>query len=131
MKFSAKLFLENGDDYVLGPGRIELLRAIQERGSLRKAAEKLGMSYRWAWGRLKNAEKDLQVSLLVRTEEAIGGRPKVLTPEAHAILAWFAETEATVQRALDEASTNKPSFLHDVPPAAPKPAKGKVRVVLD
>lgn len=131
MKLSAKLFLENGDDYVLGPGRLELLRAVQELGSLRKAAEKLGMSYRWAWGRLKNAEKDLQVPLLVRTEEAIGGRPKVLTPEAHAILAWFADTEARIARVLGGAGAGKPSFLRDVPPPPPKPTKGKVRVVLD
>ncbi len=34
----------------LGAGRAQLLRLIDERGSLRKAAAEFGMSYRNAWG---------------------------------------------------------------------------------
>jgi molybdate transport system regulatory protein len=33
----------------LGPGKIELLEAIAEKGSLTHAAASLGMSYRYAW----------------------------------------------------------------------------------
>jgi len=33
----------------LGPGKIALLEAIAEQGSLTRAAAKLGMSYRYAW----------------------------------------------------------------------------------
>jgi molybdate transport system regulatory protein len=33
----------------LGPGKIDLLEAIARQGSLTKAAEELGMSYRYAW----------------------------------------------------------------------------------
>jgi molybdate transport system regulatory protein len=33
----------------LGPGKIELLESIQRTGSLRQAAQALGMSYRRAW----------------------------------------------------------------------------------
>jgi molybdate transport system regulatory protein len=33
----------------LGPGKIELLESIQKTGSLRQAAQSLGMSYRRAW----------------------------------------------------------------------------------
>src|SRR5258708_4281257 len=36
----------------LGAGRAQLLRLIDERGSLRKAAAEFGMSYRNAWGYL-------------------------------------------------------------------------------
>ena len=33
----------------LGPGKIELLEAVENTGSLRQAAQSLGMSYRRAW----------------------------------------------------------------------------------
>ena len=33
----------------LGPGKIELLETIEQAGSLRQAAQTLGMSYRRAW----------------------------------------------------------------------------------
>ncbi len=33
----------------LGPGKIDLLEAIEEHGSLTRAAASLGMSYRYAW----------------------------------------------------------------------------------
>lgn len=111
MRVFAKLFLEYGDDYIIGPGRIDLLRAIEELGSLRKAADKLGMSYRWAWGRLKNAEQDLGVSLMVRTTKKIGGRPNTLTKEAHELLAWYENIENIIEKTLDGARQNQPDFL--------------------
>ena len=33
----------------IGPGKIELLEAVENTGSLRQAAQSLGMSYRRAW----------------------------------------------------------------------------------
>jgi molybdate transport system regulatory protein len=41
----------------LGAGRAQLLRLIDERGSLRQAAAELGMSYRNAWGYLQELER--------------------------------------------------------------------------
>ncbi|MGE4551971.1 MAG: winged helix-turn-helix domain-containing protein [Desulfovibrionaceae bacterium] len=58
------LWLENGEDCVLGPGRILLLDLIEEHGSLRKAAKSIGMSYRAAWGKLRATEKALGVKLV-------------------------------------------------------------------
>ena len=137
MKLSAKIFLENGEEFVFGPGRLELLKAVKELGSLRKAAQQLGMSYRWAWGRLNNAERDLQISLLTRTDAPIGGRPKVLTAEAHALLEWFEAVEANMQKALEKANATMPAFLANVS-AVPAPdeksskaGKKRSRVALD
>ncbi|WP_316413839.1 winged helix-turn-helix domain-containing protein [Mesoterricola silvestris] len=38
-----------GDHYAMGPGKADLLEAIQETGSISAAGRKLGMSYRRAW----------------------------------------------------------------------------------
>lgn len=54
------LWLETDKGLLFGPGRAELLECIERLGSLRKAADDLGMSYRAAWGKIK------------RTEEALG-----------------------------------------------------------
>ncbi len=110
MQLSAKIFLENEHEYIFGPGRKDLLLAIAELGSLRKAAQKLGMSYRWAWGRMNNAEKEMGIPLLMRTEEA-GGRPKVLTPQARELLQWYLQVEEDMKKVLLNAAKSQPDFL--------------------
>jgi molybdate transport system regulatory protein len=51
MKHSAqfRLRLSRGDDIAVGPGKVDLLAAIAETGSISAAARSLGMSYRRAW----------------------------------------------------------------------------------
>ncbi len=56
------LWLEKDGGVFFGCGRYELLKQIDELGSLKLASEKLGLSYRGAWGKIK------------RTEEIIGER---------------------------------------------------------
>lgn len=53
------LWLETDKGLIFGPGRAELLKSIERLGSLRKAAEELGMSYRAAWGKIKRTEEVL------------------------------------------------------------------------
>ena len=110
MRCYSKLFLEHGNDFVFGPGRVELLQGVKNMGSLHKAAAKMGMSYRWAWGRIKDAETALGVPLLGQ-DPAQGGRSKSLTPQALTLLAWYETTEQAVQRALQECSLSAPDFL--------------------
>ena len=38
-----------GEDIALGPGKVDLLALIGETGSIREAAERIGMSYMRAW----------------------------------------------------------------------------------
>jgi molybdate transport system regulatory protein len=44
-----RLRIRRGDDIAVGPGKIELLEAIDATGSITAAARSLGMSYRRAW----------------------------------------------------------------------------------
>ena len=41
--------ITKGDDIAIGPGKVDLLEAIAETGSITAAAKRLGMSYRRAW----------------------------------------------------------------------------------
>ena len=59
LKAKTKLwFTENGKT-VMGAGRAELLRTIDEEHSLRKASIKLGISYKHAWIMLKKMNEAL------------------------------------------------------------------------
>lgn len=106
-----KLFLEDYGKYVFGPGRAELLRAVDALGSLNKAAQKQGMSYRWAWGRIREAEKALGVKLLMTDKELGKGNTKILTPEARELLEWFTALEKEMRSLAEEAQAKMPSCL--------------------
>ena len=85
---------ENGEGF--GRGRVELLKLVEELGSLSKAAKQLGMSYRGAWGKLKKAERIVGASLV----EAAGTKREgyVLTPEGKELVRrfqqWYEDVES-------------------------------------
>jgi len=55
----------------LGPGKIALLEAIADKGSLTHAAAKLGMSYRYAWLLLEDLRRSFSEPV---TRATVGGR---------------------------------------------------------
>lgn len=61
------LWLETREGIYFGMGRALLLAKIEEHGSLKKAADELGMSYRAAWGKIKESEKTLGVKLIIQS----------------------------------------------------------------
>ncbi|MDH7477891.1 MAG: LysR family transcriptional regulator [Candidatus Bathyarchaeota archaeon] len=58
-KFSYKIWLEYEGKPLIGKGGAQILEKIEKEKSISKAAEKLGMSYRYVWGYLKRIEKIL------------------------------------------------------------------------
>jgi molybdate transport system regulatory protein len=84
-----KLWLERDGKTVLGDFRVDLLRAIGETRSLTEAAQRLGLSYRRAWGKVREMEGNLGASL-VHSEK--GGRTRghsELTPQAEALVRQY------------------------------------------
>ena len=60
------IWLETGDELFFGAGRAQLLMNVQRLGSLKKAAEDMGMSYRAAWGKIRQSEQVLGVKLIAK-----------------------------------------------------------------
>jgi molybdate transport system regulatory protein len=60
-----KVWVESSGHAVLGDFRVDLLRAIQESGSLAAAAQRLGLSYRRAWEKVRDMETNLGAQLVV------------------------------------------------------------------
>ena len=73
MRPKIRVWITFGDDIKFGDGRAQLLELIATRGSLSKAAEELGMSYRNAWGYLQDLER---ASGFEFVERAPGGGPR-------------------------------------------------------
>ncbi|NLD93950.1 MAG: LysR family transcriptional regulator [Fibrobacter sp.] len=80
MKSGMKLFLnsDNGEA-VFGSGKWKLLAAIDELGSIQKAAESLDRSYRKAWGDIKSAESGFGKKLVVTVRGGRSGGETKLT----------------------------------------------------
>jgi molybdate transport system regulatory protein len=85
-----------------GEGRAELLRLVDEEGSLNRAVARMGMSYRAAWGYVRELEEAAGFPFLAR---APGGRNAGarLTPEARRFLASFDAYRASLKGAADRA----------------------------
>lgn len=62
------LWLDTPDGVFFGSGRAQLLQLIERHGSIKKAAEELGMSYRAAWGKIRKSEEVLGFKLVERDE---------------------------------------------------------------
>lgn len=81
-----KYWFEVNDRFAIGEGGIILIRAIAERGSLARAAQSVGWSYRHAWGYLRRAERTLGLPLTTRHAGKGTHRGLDLTPAANALL---------------------------------------------
>ena len=85
-----KIWLETtGNIGVLGDKKCELLRAIDETGSLNDAMKKLGLTYRKTWDNLRKIEQELGFPLIKPTRGGAEGGNTVLTLEARIIIAAF------------------------------------------
>jgi len=66
-----RLRFSRGDDIAVGPGKVDLLEAIEASGSISGAARSLGMSYRRAWLLVDTMNRCFRAPLV---EAEAGGR---------------------------------------------------------
>lgn len=89
----------------LGPGKIDLLESIQRTGSLRQAAQALGMSYRRAWLLLDGVNRSFTEPASTASIGGQGGGGVILTPFGLEIIRAYraaaAAIESVAQRELD------------------------------
>lgn len=85
----SKVWLERAGKVVLSDWRADLLEAVEETGSLARAAETMDVPYRTAWYKIKEIEAQLGVRLLETRSGGAGGGQSSLTPEAREIIERF------------------------------------------
>ncbi len=89
-----RLWLERDGELVFGPGAFELLRRVEQMGSLNKAAKSMAMSYSKAWRVVREVEERLGVSLFERRIGGPHGGGSSLTGEARSLLERFGAVAA-------------------------------------
>ncbi|MBT0571651.1 winged helix-turn-helix domain-containing protein [Curvibacter sp. CHRR-16] len=96
-KFRARLTV--GDAIALGPGKVALLEALQQYGSISAAAQSLGMSYRRAWLLIDELNRCLREPAVQSATGGSKGGGSQLTPTGLAIVALYRRIEATAEQA--------------------------------
>ena len=83
-----------GEDIALGPGKVDLLALIDETGSIREAAERMGMSYMRAWTLIKTMNACFQEPLVVASRGGKEGGGAALTETGRTALKLYRGLEA-------------------------------------
>jgi molybdate transport system regulatory protein len=83
----------------LGPGKIDLLRAVADTGSISAAARALGLSYKRAWLLIDTLNRGIGRPVVERSVGGRGGGGARLTPLGTALLRHYAAIEVACQRA--------------------------------
>ena len=63
----------------LGPGKADLLEAINRAGSISAAARDMGMSYRRAWNLIEAMNGDFRLPLVKKISGGVGGGGAAVT----------------------------------------------------
>ncbi|WP_272701261.1 winged helix-turn-helix domain-containing protein [Desulfovibrio sp. Fe33] len=103
-----RVWLDQEDQTYIGIGSTLLLQQVEKLGSLRQAAEALGMSYRRAWGKLKSAEERIGKPLVEKTKGK--GQRFNLSPYGKEIMEKFLHFYLDVE----EYATQRASELLDM-----------------
>ncbi len=88
-KIKSRIWIESEQGVFLGEGRIRLLKAIAQTGSLSKAASALKMSYKKAWNLLDSMNKVSQKPLVITSTGGKGGGGANLTAYGEKVITTF------------------------------------------
>lgn len=102
-KLRTKIWIvDQAGNVLFGMGRVKILEAIEQHGSINAAAKALKMSYRAVWGRIKATEERLGRELIVRTTGGASGGGSALTPYAKELIADYKSFRRLVIDEADE-----------------------------
>ena len=100
LKLKAQLFA--GAERAMGPGRADLLEAIDRCGSISAAGRELRMSYRYTWLLVDSMNRCFEARLVETSAGGGGGGGAVLTKAGREALAAFRGLEAALEGAAVE-----------------------------
>jgi molybdate transport system regulatory protein len=98
-----KLWLESEGRLVMSDYRVRLLELVADSGSLSFAAGELGLSYRRAWGKVKELEANLGIQIVHSEVGGSGGGHTSLTPAGREFIEAFRRFQSRADAAVDTA----------------------------
>jgi molybdate transport system regulatory protein len=99
-----KIWLSGKDEQgILGDGKWQILKTIEETGSLTAACKKLNLTYRRTWGDLKKIEQMLGFPLLEKSRGGSEGGASQLSPQGKKLVTAFDTFHLSVDGTIQEA----------------------------
>ncbi len=112
---ATKLRIHFGDEIAMGPGKADLLAAIQETGSITAAGRKLGLSYKRAWNLADTMNRCFREPLIVTATGGGGGGGARLTPFGVKALRTYRQMERRTAAAIQKDLAEFATLLADAP----------------
>jgi len=101
-KIKSRIWIEANNNVLLGEGRMSLLKAIEETGSLSKAAKSLQMSYKKAWHLIDTVNKAAKKPVTISNIGGKGGGGAQLTPYGKSLVIAFEDINKNCWEFLDK-----------------------------
>jgi molybdate transport system regulatory protein len=100
-KLSCKVWIQYKDTPVIGKGGAEILEAIDKENSISKAAENLGMSYRYVWNYIHEIQETLNQRIIETYKGGrAGGGGATLTDLGKSLLCEYKQVESYLSKVL-------------------------------
>ena len=87
-----RLFI--GGELLVGPGKIDLLRAVRETGSISAAARATGVGYKRAWTLLDEIRQACGADVIASSAGGSGGGGATVTAFGESLIAHYEAVEA-------------------------------------
>jgi molybdate transport system regulatory protein len=94
-----RIYLGEGE-HKLGPGKVQLLEAIRERGSISAAARSMGMAYRHAWDLVDDLNRCFESPVVTASTGGREGGGARLTALGEELIRRFREMEESTRRSI-------------------------------
>jgi molybdate transport system regulatory protein len=101
-KLNGRVWIETGDEKILGHGRVELLERIQASGSIRQAALQMKMSYKQAWDLVNHMNEHFGQPLIISQRGGKGGGNAIVTDQGLKVIQQFHLLNQKLQEFLKE-----------------------------
>ncbi len=99
-RVTGRVWLETENDRFMGIGRVELLKYIDQTGSINQAAKAMKMSYKRAWELVNSMNQQASEPLVVTQTGGEKGGGTVLTDEGRRQIARFEALQDRFQQFL-------------------------------
>ena len=115
VQIKAQLRLLLDGEIALGPGKVELLAAIDATGSISAAGKQLGMSYRRAWLLVDTMNRCFREPLVTTAKGGAAGGGTALSASGRAVLQHYRELERRLGKITDLAAAELAPLLRRKP----------------
>lgn len=102
----------SGDLIALGPGKVDLLEAIDQEGSISQAARQSHLSYRRAWDMVDTMNRCFKKPLVISATGGKGGGGAELTPLGKKVIGIYREMESKASQATQQEWKSLKKYLN-------------------